>query len=216
MIRSFNRTRLFQALIASLVLSALDRNNALAQLNTTNYFIIESEDFNFSKGQTLDAASQMPYLGGAYAGKRNATNSVDFSRVTDGSSPLYRNDARIPILLSPDLNREAWTVTQNFRLGAIHGNEWFNYSRQFAPGKYRVYAAISHGDTGDGLCQGTLSYVTGAATNTTQTVVKKGAFAARPAAPLRSPRKTFVGRDRRRGTVFRETPDSAFRADRTH
>ena len=178
MIRSFNRTRLFQALIASLVLSALDRNNALAQLNTTNYFIIESEDFNFSKGQTLDAASQMPYLGGAYAGKRNATNSVDFSRVTDGSSPLYRNDARIPILLSPDLNREAWTVTQNFRLGAIHGNEWFNYSRQFAPGKYRVYAAISHGDTGDGLCQGTLSYVTGAATNTTQTVVKKGAFAA--------------------------------------
>ena len=165
-----------RALLAALILALTGTQTVQAQLNLTNYFVIEAEDYNFGKGQTLAVASQMPYLGGAYAGKNNSTNLVDYSRVADASSPLYRNDARIPILPSSDLGREAWSVTQNFRLSAIKGNEWFNYTRSFPTGKYRIYAALSHGDLGDGLCQGSLSLVTPAATNTSQTATRKGAF----------------------------------------
>ena len=164
------------ALLALLVLALAGTQPLPAQLNLTNYFVVEAEDYNFDKGQTLAVASQMPYLGGAYAGKNGSVISVDYNRVADLSSPLYRNDVRIPVGVSTDLGRQAWSVTQNFRLTALKGNEWFNYTRDFPPAKYRIYAALSHGDIGDGLCQGALSVVTPAATNTTQTVSKKGTF----------------------------------------
>ncbi|MBI3868481.1 MAG: lamin tail domain-containing protein [Verrucomicrobia bacterium] len=147
-----------------------------AQLALTNYFVIEAEDYNFNKGQTVGAASQMPYLGGAFSGQNGSVVLVDYNRAPDASSPLYRNDVRIPILLSSDLDRGAWTVTQNWRLGGIAGNEWFNYTRNIPPGKYLAYAALSHANLGDDLSQGALSIVTSGSTNTAQNVSKKGTF----------------------------------------
>lgn len=141
-----------------------------AQLNITNVFVVEAEDFNYARGTTLPIASTMPYLGGAYAGQNLAVSSVDYSRPADGSSPLYRNSAQIPISVSPNLDRTLWQVTQNWRLTRIKGGEWFNYTRTLPPAKYLVYAAMSHGDLGDNLCVGSLSLITSAATNTSQTL----------------------------------------------
>ena len=149
-----------------------------AQLALTNYFVIEAEDFNFNKGQTVPDASQMPYLGGAFVGQNGAVAQIDYGRTADASSPLYRNDVRIPIQLSSDLDRGAWTVTQNWRLVGINGNEWFNYTRNIPPGKYLAYAALSHGNTGVDLCQGSLSFITSAPSNAVQSTSKKGTFKA--------------------------------------
>ncbi|MBL9171182.1 MAG: lamin tail domain-containing protein [Verrucomicrobiales bacterium] len=155
----------------------LGSSSGLAQQNLTNLFVIEAEDFNYARGQTLAVANQMPYLGGAFAGLNTAVISVDYNRTADASSPLYRNDSRIPILASTDRDREAWTMTTNFRLGALKGNEWFNYTRNLPVGRYLVYAAMSHGDTGPDLCQGVFSTITSiAATNTSQTTSRKGTF----------------------------------------
>ena len=149
-----------------------------AQLALTNYFVIEAEDFNFNKGQTVPDASQMPYLGGAFVGQNGAVAQIDYGRTADASSPLYRNDVRIPIQLSSDLDRGAWTVTQNWRLVGINGNEWFNYTRNIPPGKYLAYAALSHGNTGVDLCQGSLSFITSAPSNAVQSTSKRGTFKA--------------------------------------
>ena len=176
MLNILPKLRSTQTLLTTVFLALASLQPVQAQLNLTNYFAIEAEDYNFDRGQTLAVASQMPYLGGAYVGKNGSVISVDYNRSADPSSPLYRNDVRIPMLPSTDLGRQAWSVTQNFRLSAIKGSEWFNYTRDFPPGKYKIYAALSHADVGDGLCQGSFSLINSGATNTSQTVVKKGTF----------------------------------------
>lgn len=110
----------------------------------TSPFLIEAEDYNYNGGQTLSAASAMPYRGGAYAGLQG-TLGVDFNRSPDGSSALYRNDSRVPMNENPDLARGdgAWTMNTNFKLGWIGGGQWFNYTRTVPFGRYRVLAAMS-------------------------------------------------------------------------
>ena len=144
----------------------------------SDYFVIEAEDFNFASGQTLPVASTMPYYGGAYAGLNTAVLNVDYARTADASSATYRNDNRIPITPNADFDRTGWTMTENYRLGWIAGGEWFNYTRVIPPAKYRVYAGISYGGTGDALCRGDLYKLTSGATNVTQTTVKLGTFSA--------------------------------------
>ncbi|MBM3846009.1 MAG: hypothetical protein FJ405_06965, partial [Verrucomicrobia bacterium] len=146
-----------------------------AQLSSADIFIIEAEDFNFNRGQTVQGVDVMPYLGGAYVNRSNAVSGVDYFRTPDPSSPLYRNDRNVPILPSSDMNREAWTSTNNWRLGAIRGNEWFNYTRQLPVGRYLVYAALSHQETAEGALRGSLSTIS-RVTNSTQTPVRLGSF----------------------------------------
>ncbi len=153
--------------------------NTSATLTTvaTRPFLIEAEDFNFDAGQALPVASVMPYTGGAYAG-RVATIGVDFNRSPDGSSPAYRGDSRIPMTENPDLVRGegAWTMTTNFRLGWIGGGQWYNYTRTVPFGRYRVLAALSHGEGSPGALQGSLQRVTSAPNVANQTVQDLGTF----------------------------------------
>ncbi len=153
--------------------------NTKATLNTTatGPFLIEAEDFNFDSGQTLPVASLMPYTGGAYAG-RIGSLGVDFNRSPDGSSPSYRGDNRIPMTENPDLVRGegAWTMATNFRLGWIGGGQWYNYTRTIPYGRYRVLAAMSHGDASPNALQGSLQRVTSTATGPNQTLQDLGTF----------------------------------------
>lgn len=166
-------------LLPAVVLSALGiASTAQAQSGAPISFFIEAEDFNFNRGQSLPAASVIPYLGGAYVGLSNAVSTVDYSRTSNSISPLYRNDRRIPIAASSDLQRDGVSVTPNFRLSELNGGEWFNYTRNLPPGKYLAYAAMSHQDVADDLLQGSISIITSAATNNVQTVVRKGSFKA--------------------------------------
>jgi len=140
-------------------------------------FVIEAEDFNFNSGQTIASASVMPYRGGAYAGLQG-TLGVDFDRSPDGSSPAYRDDNRIPINDNPDFARGdgAWTMDVNYKLGWIGGGQWLNYTRTIPFGRYKMFAAMSHGEASPGVLQGLLQRVTAGTTTANQTLEDLGTF----------------------------------------
>jgi hypothetical protein len=140
-------------------------------------FLIEAEDFNFDSGQNIASASVMPYLGGAYAGLQ-ATFNVDFNRGSEGGSPAYRNDNRIPMDQTGDVSRAdgAWTLTANYKLGWIGDGQWYNYTRAIPLGQYRVLVAMSHGEATPGAIRGSLQRVTAGATTATQTLEDLGTF----------------------------------------
>ncbi len=139
-------------------------------------FVIEAEDFNYNGGQTRPEASTMPYYGGAYAGL-TATYDVDYNRGADGSSPAYRNDNRIPMTDNMgDVNRGAWDVNVNFRMGWIGEGMWFNYTRTFPSGYYKVYAALSYGDTSASAMRGSMQLVTSNPGAGNQTLDQLGTF----------------------------------------
>lgn len=127
----------------------------------TPTFFIEAEDFD-SNGQGLPAASQMPYMGGAYAGL-TATAGTDYQRGDSGPSPLYRHgvNPRVSMDRTGDRNRGLVDIAVNFKLGWIGGGQWFNYSRDIPAGKYNVYAAISHGESNPNQLAATLQRVSG-------------------------------------------------------
>ena len=143
-----------------------------------SHFVIEGEDFNYNGGLTLPAASVMPYLGGAYAGL-SAVSGVDFVRNSgDNPSDEYRSgeDPNVPMNWGPDQQRAEWTVTTNYKLGWIGDGSWMNYTRTFPAGTYRVFAAISFGDTQPSQCRGSLQLVTGNPSQANQTVQELGTF----------------------------------------
>lgn len=127
----------------------------------TPTFFIEAEDFDTGGGQSRPEASQMPYLGGAYAGL-TAVAGTDYSRDDSGSSPLYRHgvNPRVSMDRTGDRTRGVGEVVVNYKLGWIGGGQWYNYTRDIPAGKYNVYAAVSHGDTGATI-GGTLSKMAG-------------------------------------------------------
>lgn len=118
---------------------------------TTPVYWIEAEDFDFGSGQTVAAASQMPYLGGAYAMKDGVVN-IDYMRGDEGSTSgnkYYRNvevQPRVPEQFNEnDRDRGALATWINYRLGWIGNNQWYNYTRTLPAGNYNVYAAASNG-----------------------------------------------------------------------
>jgi len=130
-------------------------------------FFIEAEDYDFGGGQTMAAASTMPYYGGAYAGK-SAMVGVDYQPSGDQDDPWYRiglNPAQ-PSVLNVDMDRGVNELTANFRLGWIGGGQWYNYTRTFPAGsKYNVYGGISNGGTGADGEYAILQVVTSTSTN---------------------------------------------------
>lgn len=120
---------------------------------TTPTYWVEAEDFDFGGGQTVAAASQMPYLGGAYASKDGVSN-IDYKRGdnADGAgNKFYRNVLPVPRVPEQfnenDRDRGGLATWINYRLGWIGGDQWYNYSRTVPAGKYHVYAAASNGST---------------------------------------------------------------------
>ena len=99
------------------VLALLFLGNISIRAQST--FVIEAEDFNHGSGQHITAASQMPYLGGAYNGL-GATANVDyFQPADDGSSPEYRigETPNVPMTQNADMDRGTWTMNTNYRIG---------------------------------------------------------------------------------------------------
>jgi len=126
----------------------------------TPAFFIEAEDFD-NNGAAQAAASQMPYMGGAYAGL-TAVSGTDYSRGDSASSPLYRFgvNPRVSMDRTGDRNRGLGEVAVNFKLGWIGGGQWYNYTRNIPAGKYNVYAAISHGESNPNQLDAKLQKVT--------------------------------------------------------
>ena len=120
----------------------------------TATFFIEAEDFNFGGGQTLPAASVMPYYGGAYAGL-TAVSNVDYSRAGfDNHGAWYRifptaGQEPVPMQVNHDLDRGVNELVANQRIGWVGASQWYNYTRTFpaTTNEYNVYAGLSQGNT---------------------------------------------------------------------
>lgn len=133
-----------------------------------NNFVIEAEDFNYGGGQTQPNASTMPLQAGLYNGL-SAVHDTDYHDDTDTpDSNLYRlGESPNAPMDSPGggLDRGTFVLSQNYKLGWIGNNEWYNYTRTFPNQTYNVYAALSHGDA-NGQTTGALQIV-GANNSTT-------------------------------------------------
>lgn len=116
-------------------------------------FSIEAEDFDFGSGQFMEVANTMPYLGGAYAGL-DAVSNVDYRQsYNEVNGDAYRSleDPNVPMGGNndqADRERPGFVVDNgsNWSIGWAGGGEWYNYTRTFTNGNYKIIAAQSHGD----------------------------------------------------------------------
>jgi hypothetical protein len=164
-----------------------------------NSYWIEAEDYDYNSGQTVAAASTMPYGGGAYSnliGKvgvdyfDNETGQWSGTAFTDGVVG-YRGDNRgtnnpaTAMLCNPAwvgggeqyaTNRPGpFRMTANFKLGWVGGDNWWNYTRTIPAGIYRAYSAQSQGGPGDQITS-TLHWVTSGAGTSNQVLRTLGVF----------------------------------------
>ncbi|MHB9005843.1 MAG: hypothetical protein ACYDC1_02835 [Limisphaerales bacterium] len=160
----------------------------VSPLGVPNQFLIEAEDFNYEGGKTRPEASVMPYLGLAYEGL-NAVFDVDYSSTDtiapgQGWVPAYRTGDPVadgttaPLTVNGGIeaNRGTWDVTTNYKIGWVGGTDFYNYTRTFPAGNYRVYSAQS----ADGYeLSGTMELVSNpSAVNAEQIRVSIGSFQA--------------------------------------
>lgn len=133
----------------------------------TPVFAIEAEDFD-NNGVAPAATSVMPYRGGALAGQP-ATNNKDYTRGSDGSSPLYRigEDPQAPMDRTGDRDRGVGELNVNYKMGWIGDGQWYQYTRTFPAGDYNVYAGLSHGDGADSATRMKGQFATVASGNAT-------------------------------------------------
>ena len=127
-------------------------------------FVIEMEDYDFDGGKFRSSASVMPYGGGDYEGLAGIPG-VDFSRAAvPGFLPEYRSGDSpvVPIFEQVSerrLDRGTWKMWRNFSLAYIEAGQWFNYTRQFLRGGYRVWIAAESADASPGGIRGRLQQV---------------------------------------------------------
>jgi hypothetical protein len=141
--------------------------------------LIEAEDFNHGGGQTKAEASTMPLVSDLYL-NLSAVPEVDYHVINDEQDPgaqAYRTEEspNVPIAVANGaLNRGAYDLTANYRIGWVDAGEWWNYTRNFPNGTYNVYAGLSHG--GGGPTAGSLQLVTSSASEENQQVQQLGSF----------------------------------------
>ncbi|HEX7862947.1 MAG TPA: Ig-like domain-containing protein [Verrucomicrobiae bacterium] len=143
-------------------------------------FAIEAEDFDYDGGKHVSVADVMPYMGGAYEGLSSRHN-VDYFRrndVSEGNIYRFEESPNVPMFASPEptnSNRGTWEVTANYRIGWMDDGTWFNYTRNFPPGSYRVYAGLAHGDSNTTM-RASLAKVTAGRGTQSQTLQTLGEF----------------------------------------
>jgi hypothetical protein len=148
-------------------------------------FLIEAEDFDYNGGQHQAVADTMPYAGFAYDGL-SAKYDVDYHN-DNNDSITYRRGGDLAVAghgASMDnstgnvlsLQRGAWDVVNNYKIGWINGGDWHNYTRAIPAGSYTAFAALSYGDTSATGLKATLNKVTAGVGTTTQTLEALGGF----------------------------------------
>ena len=168
-------------------------------------FVVEAEDYNQGGGKTVAAANTQPVGASLYAGL-DGLPGIDFhlenqSTTAAGSNGnSYRNgynDASgtaidFPTapeeLGNPDVagddgntnhrRRGDYTATVNYKIGWNSAGEWYNYTRNFAPGKYSAVLAASRDVSDANRIQNNLELVTAGVTTTSQTTTVLGSIKA--------------------------------------
>jgi hypothetical protein len=165
-------------------------------------FVIEAEDFNYNRGQTVADASTMP-LGTNYYGGLDGIPGIDFKLTSqsttdpaaDGAS--YRNGftfngTTTPFPTTPedqlgnvavtentgDLNRGDFTLANNYKIGWGSAGEWFQYTRNIPPGEYNAVIGTSRDGLTTNAITLALDIVTAGADTANATVTPVGTVVA--------------------------------------
>jgi len=175
-------------------------NNARAIMRAP--FVIEAEDYNHSRGQTVAAASTMP-LATNYYGGLEGIPGIDFKLTNQSTTDAaangndYRNgyafnNVTTPFATTPedalgnvdvidnngDRERGGFTIETNYKMGWGSAGEWYQYTRNFPPGQYHAVVGASR----DGLAANAitlqLDVVTAGANTANATVQQVGSFIA--------------------------------------
>jgi len=147
-------------------------------------FWIESEDYNYGSGQTVAAASVMPYTGDAYSGLEGVVG-VDFNDVVvagggivEYRKPFDATSQTIPVAVNTagrfGVDRPGTVdMVTNYKIGWIGSGDWYNYTRTVPPGTYNAFAALSQDA---GTMNARLELVTSPANVPNQTLQVLGTF----------------------------------------
>lgn len=174
------------------------RTQSPNDLPAVGAFWIEAEDWDFSGGQTIAAASVMPYAGGAYTSSGTDTTKFDIDYHNDDAkdSQTYRSggdldvaDAGGAFIHNVDtyhnsggrygLDRPGFTMTDNWTIGWIGTPDWFNYTRTIPTNVYNIYVALSWGGDPAGVPNkefGSLDLVTSGWGTKNQSLARLGTF----------------------------------------
>jgi hypothetical protein len=159
-----------------------NQGSAIFNYLTGPVFFIESEDFNYDRGQHKAEADAWDYPGAAYDGLSGVTD-VDFH---DGGNPEPESDVyrlletgNVGMATDSDTDRGTFTATTTYKIGWTGGGDWYNYTRNFSNGVYKVVARLSHGgSTATDIMGGQLDLVTTSPAQPNQTLQKLGTFSA--------------------------------------
>jgi len=126
----------------------------------TGAYVIESEDYNHSRGKTVDAASKMPVGDSLYKGLDGIPGfDYSFANSTDdpcGNGNSYRNGwkddtgncvtfpagagGNVDVILDNGANqtRPDYVAANNYKIGWMPSTAWFNYTRDLPAGTYNA------------------------------------------------------------------------------
>ncbi len=188
----------------------------------TGAFVIEAEDYNYDGGKNVAEASTMPLAANLYRGK-DGLPGIDFHLVNQSTADgnANGNNYRQGWTENPDFptapeeignadvvaddgngntERPDFVLANNYKIGWGNTGEWYQYTRNFTPGKYNVVVGYSRdGRDADNfglaleLVTGDITKVDAATTVVAQvTVSGTGGWSSNDLVPFLTPGSTSV------------------------
>ncbi|HEV2327334.1 MAG TPA: hypothetical protein VGY56_00945 [Verrucomicrobiae bacterium] len=114
-----------------------------------NNYVFQAEDYDFSAGQYVPSASYSPDCYQSYSSVTNVDyhHTINGGEPTDGSDYTYRQDG-IPQGITLDTSSfsgpfAADQFAFDYNFNWYGGGDWVNYTRDYPPGAYNVFARTS-------------------------------------------------------------------------
>jgi hypothetical protein len=155
--------------------------------------VVEIEDYNYGNGQTVAAASVMPLASSLYKGldgvepvdlvhsRSQADSGIDGNSLRQGwldTAPdpdvvmAAAEGANVDVISDGNPERPDFTLTQNYKIGWGEAGDWYNYTRDFAPGTYSVVLGFSQDGRSADSTDFALDIVTGDPTKAEQATTR--------------------------------------------
>jgi hypothetical protein len=132
-------------------------------------FVWETEDYDYGGGQFIDTPQTNGYA------NLTGMEGIDYHKLNSNGTHAYRSGDAVATELCGDFVRPQFTSGgADYDMGFTAGGEWENYTRQYPPGTYNIYARMARGTSGTGVMG--MSKVTSGWGTTNQTASPLGSF----------------------------------------